>query len=125
MTNGLQFQAAWTWSHTIDNATADFFSTVISPRRPQDFRNLPAERGNSLLDHAHRITIQVAYDVPWFAHDSNWLKKNLLGNYEFIPVYTWETGQWGTVQSGSGRQPERGLSARPGYFQSRRPEGRG
>ena len=23
--NGLQFQAAWTWSHTIDNGTADFF----------------------------------------------------------------------------------------------------
>ena len=99
MTNGLQFQAAWTWSHTIDNATADFFSTVISPRRPQDFRNLAAERGNSLLDHAHRVTIQVAYDVPWFAHDSNWLKKNLLGNYEFIPVFTWESGQWATVQS--------------------------
>lgn len=100
MTNGLQFLAAWTWSHTIDNSTADFHSTDITPRRPQDFQNLGAERANSLIDHAHRITIQVAYDVPWFAHDSNWLKKNLLGNYEFIPVYTWESGQWGTVQSG-------------------------
>jgi len=99
-TNGLQFLAAWTWSHSIDNSTADFFSTVISPRRPQDFRNLNAEKGNGLLDHAHRISIQLTYDVPWFKHDSNWLKKNLLGNYAFIPVYTWETGQWGTVQSG-------------------------
>jgi hypothetical protein len=100
LTNGLQFLAAWTWSHEIDNSTADFFSTVISPRRPQDFRNLPAERGNGLLDHTHRITFQVSYDVPWFAHDSNWFKKNLLGNYQFIPVYTYETGQWATVQSG-------------------------
>jgi len=41
----------------------------------------------------------VLYDVPWFAHDSSWFKKNVLGNYEFIPVYTWESGQWGTVQS--------------------------
>lgn len=100
LTNGLQFQAAWTWSKTIDNSTADFHSTDITPRRPQDFRDLSAERANSLLDHAHRITVQVAYDVPWFAHDSNWLKKNVLGNYQFIPVYTYETGQWGTVQSG-------------------------
>jgi hypothetical protein len=100
LTNGLQFQAAWTWSHTIDNSTADFFSTVITPRRPQDFHNLPAERANSLLDHAHRLTIQVSYDVPWFAHDSNWFKKNILGNYQILPVYTYETGQWGTIQSG-------------------------
>ena len=100
LTNGLQFQGAYTWSHETDNATADFFSTVISPRRPQDFRNLPAERGNGLLDHRHRFTFQVSYDVPWFAHDSNWFKKNILGNYQFIPVYTYETGQWGTVQSG-------------------------
>ncbi|HUA14394.1 MAG TPA: carboxypeptidase regulatory-like domain-containing protein [Verrucomicrobiae bacterium] len=99
LTNGLQFQAAWTWSHTIDNSTADFHSTDITPRRPQDFHNLAAERGNSLLDHAHRITLEMSYDVPWFAHDSNWFRKNLLGNYQFIPIYTWESGQWGTVQS--------------------------
>jgi hypothetical protein len=99
LTNGLQLQAAWTWSHTIDNSTADFHSTDITPRRPQDFQNLQAERANSLLDHAHRVTIQVSYDVPWFSHDSSWWKKNILGNYQFIPVYTWETGQWGTVQS--------------------------
>ncbi|HEV2402383.1 MAG TPA: carboxypeptidase regulatory-like domain-containing protein [Candidatus Sulfotelmatobacter sp.] len=101
LTNGLQFMGAWTWSHEIDNSTADFYSTVITPRRPQDFRNLPAERGNGLLDHAHRFTFQLSYDVQWFAHDSNWFKKNILGNYQFIPVYTYETGQWGTVQSGT------------------------
>ncbi len=99
LSNGLQFQAAWTWSHTIDNSTADFHSTDISPRRPQDFRNLAAERGDSIIDHAHRITMAVIYDAPWFAHDSSWVKRNVLGNFEFAPVYTWESGQWGTVQS--------------------------
>jgi|CZKK01.1.fsa_nt_gi hypothetical protein len=97
--NGLQFLAAWTWSHTIDNATADFHSTDISPRRAQNFSDYPAERANSILDHAHRITFQVLYDAQWFAHDSSWLKRNVIGNYEFVPVYTWESGQWGTVQS--------------------------
>jgi hypothetical protein len=98
--NGLQFQAAYTWSHTIDNSTADFHSTDISPRRPQDFRNLPAERANSILDHAHRITIAAIYDAPWYKGSSSWVKKNVLGNYEIAPVYTYESGQWGTVQSG-------------------------
>jgi len=99
LSNGLMFQGAWTWSHFIDNSTADFHSTDISPRRPQDFRDLPAERANSILDHAHRVTMAVIYDAPWFSHDSSWIKRNVLGNYEFSPVYTWESGQWGTVQS--------------------------
>lgn len=98
--NGLQFQLAYTWSHTIDNSTADFYSTVISPRRPQDFRDLPAERSNSILDHAHRLTLTTIYDAPWFRSNPNWFMKNLLGNYEIAPVYTYESGQWGTAQSG-------------------------
>jgi hypothetical protein len=97
--NGLQFQVAYTWSHTIDNSTADFHSTDIAPRRPQDFRNLAAERSNSILDHAHRLTVTAIYDAPWFKGSSNWFQKNLLGNFEIAPVYTYESGQWGTVQS--------------------------
>ncbi len=98
--NGLQFQAAYTFSHMIDNGTADFFSTVIAPRRPQDFLNLPAERSNSLLDHRHRFTLSTIYDMPFFSKSSSWAERNLLGNYEFGAIYTWESGQWGTAQSG-------------------------
>ena len=98
--NGLQFQAAYTFSHMIDNSTADFHSTDIAPRRAQDFQDLGAERANSILDHRHRITIATIYDAPWFKHDSSWVKRNLVGNYEIAPVFTWESGQWGTVQSG-------------------------
>ena len=99
-TNGLQFQAAYTFSHMIDNSTADFHSTDISPRRPQDFRNLPGERANSILDHRHRFTLSTIYDEPYLKHDPSWLKRNILGNYEIAPVFTWESGQWGTGQSG-------------------------
>lgn len=98
--NGLQFQVAYTWSHTIDDSTADFFSTVLTPRRPQDFLNLKAERSNSALNHAHRFTAQVVYDVPWYKN-GNWFQKNMLGNWEFAPVYTYESGAWTTVQSGA------------------------
>jgi hypothetical protein len=100
MSKGLYFQGAYTYSHMIDNSTADFFSTVIAPRRPQDFRNLSQERADSVLDHRHRFTMSLVYDTQWFNHSSNWLAKNLLGGYEITPVYIYESGQWATLQSG-------------------------
>jgi len=84
----------------IDNSTADFFSTVIAPRRPQSFSDLPQERANSLLDHRQRFTMSLVYDTQWFNHSSNWLAKNVLGGYEITPVYIYESGQWATLQSG-------------------------
>src|SRR5207249_10832246 len=48
-THGLLFKGAYTWSHNIDDSTADLFSTLLSPRRPQDFRNLSAEKSSPCL----------------------------------------------------------------------------
>ncbi len=62
--NGLQFMAAYTFSHNIDDSTAEVFSTYTTPRRPQNIRNLRADRASSALDHRHRLTYQVLYDVP-------------------------------------------------------------
>ena len=53
---GLQLIGAYTWSHNIDDSTADFFTTALTPRRPQDFQNLRAERSSSALDRRHRLT---------------------------------------------------------------------
>ncbi len=98
-TNGLQFQGAYTFSHNIDNSTADFFSTLVTPRRGQDFQNINADRSNSALDHRNRLTFAAVYDVPWYKH-GNWFMKNLVGNWQFSPIYTYETGEWADVQSG-------------------------
>jgi hypothetical protein len=100
MANGLYFQGAYTYSKLIDNSTADFFSTVIAPRRPQDFRNLPQERANSVLDHRHRFSLSMVYDTQWYSHSPSWFLKNVLGGYEITPVYIYESGQWATIQSG-------------------------
>jgi len=45
--NGLQFIGAYTWSHAIDDSTADVNSTSSTPRRPQDSQNLVPERASS------------------------------------------------------------------------------
>jgi Carboxypeptidase regulatory-like domain len=97
--NGLQFLGAYTWSHTIDNSTADFFSTVITPRRPQDFQNVNADRSSSALDHRHRFSIAAFYDLPYFK-SGNWLRRNVVGNWLFAPIYTYQTGEPADVQSG-------------------------
>ena len=98
-TNGLQFQAAWTWSHNFDNSTADVFSTYLTPRRSQDFQCYSCEWSTSALDRRHRVTLEAIYDLP-FLKNANWFMKNVVGNWEFVPVYTFESPEMATVQSG-------------------------
>jgi hypothetical protein len=99
-TNGIQFQAAWTWSHMFDNSTADVFSTVLTPRRAQDWNNFAGERSASALDHRHRVSFSMVYDMPFFKKDNNWFKRNLIGNWEVAPIYTFQTPEYATVRSG-------------------------
>ncbi len=96
---GLMFQAAYTWSRTIDNSTADFFTTYLTPRRPQDFQNFAAERSVSPLSRTHRFTLAAVYELP-FLKNSNWFAKNIIGNWGFSPVYTYESPQWANALSG-------------------------
>ncbi len=96
--DGLQFIAAYTWSHAIDDSTADFFTTVLTPRRPQDFQNIRAEKSSSALDHRQRLSFTAVYDAPWFKN-SNWVMRNLVGNWEVAPIYIIETPEYATVQS--------------------------
>jgi hypothetical protein len=99
-TNGLQFHAAWTWSHNMDDATADVFSTYLTPRRPQDFQCFACDWSDSALDRRHRVTLQATYDLPFLKHSDNWVKKNVIGNWQMTPVYTFQSPEYATVQSG-------------------------
>jgi hypothetical protein len=97
--NGLQFKGAYTWSHLIDDSTADFFTTRLTPRRSENFQNLARDKASSALDRRHRFTFVALYDVPFMSHSSNWLARNVLGNWEIAPIYTFESPEYATVQS--------------------------
>jgi hypothetical protein len=97
--NGLQFVGSYTWSHAIDNSTADVFSTYSTPRRAQNSQDFRAERASSALDHRNRFSFELLYEMRIFNH-SNWLLKNIVGNWEIAPIYTYQTGSLYTVQSG-------------------------
>ena len=98
--HGFQMTGAYTWSHNIDDSTATHFSTILSPRRPQDFQNLSAERSNSPLDRRHRLTVNWLWDMPYFSGSQHWAMKNLIGNWRFVGTFTAESGEWVTAQSG-------------------------
>jgi hypothetical protein len=98
--SGFQMTAAYTWSHLIDDTTAEVNSTVLSPRRVQDFQNLRAERADSALDHRHRLVMSWIYELPWF-RKSGGLTEALLGGFHVSGTYTYETGERITIRSGN------------------------
>jgi hypothetical protein len=99
-TRGFQMTSAYTFSHLIDDTTAEVFSTVLSPRRVEDFQNLRRERATSALDHRHRFVTSLIYELPWFK-DRNGFSKLLLGGFNIAGTYTYETGERITVRSGN------------------------
>ena len=100
ISGGLQFQASYTWSKNLDNATSDFDGNDLDPRRLEDSNNPAASYALSTLDRRHRFTLGGSYDLPQFKHSSNWFLKNILGNYQVAPFYQIESPEHATVQSG-------------------------
>jgi hypothetical protein len=96
--NGLSFIGAYTWSHALDDATATNFSTYLSPRRAQDFQNLKADWSSSALDRRQRFTFTPIYEFRPF-QNSNWIMKNVVGNWNVSATYTYESPEYATVQS--------------------------
>jgi hypothetical protein len=94
------FKASYTWSHLMDDSTAEVNSTTLSPRRPQDFNNIRGEWASSLLDRRQRLSFTWLYEAPWFQRDNSWFKRNLLGNYQIAGTYAVESPEYGTPQSG-------------------------
>jgi len=97
--HGFLLNASYTWSKTMDDATAEVFSTVLTPRRPQNSQDVKADYSRSALDRTHRLTIAAVYDLPYFKQ-SSWAVKNLVGNWEFAPMYTYESPEYITALSG-------------------------
>ena len=97
--NGLQVVVAHTWSHNIDDSTAVVASTLLTPRRPQDFFDLRNERADSMLDHRHRLSAAWIYDIGIRPCRNKWC--DAIGK-DWTVAGTWmaETGTWSTVRSG-------------------------
>jgi len=92
--------AAYTYSHLIDDTTAEVNSTVLSPRRVEDFQNLRADRADSALDRRHRFVTSFIYELPFWRNDNNAFVRGFFGGWSLSGTYTAESGEKATVLSG-------------------------
>jgi hypothetical protein len=98
-TGGLQTNLSYTWSKTMDDATAEVFATTLTPRRPQNSQNVAADYSRSALDRTHRISLEAVYDLQLYKHAHSFLLRNVVGNWTISPIYTYESPEYATVLS--------------------------
>ncbi|MGC1257019.1 MAG: TonB-dependent receptor, partial [Candidatus Acidiferrales bacterium] len=99
--HGLQFEAAYTYSHALDDAS----SASLGSLNNGDFRNelYPGlEYGNSDFDVRHRFVISYIYQLPFgngkkFGGDATGLKNQIIGNWQVAGITTAQTGNWFTI----------------------------
>ncbi len=98
MSGGIQFTAAYTWSHAIDNAPSGFESdyryggNVVDP-----FQWQTKERANSNLDVRHRFVFNALYELPFgrgrqFGNNWNSALDAVVGGWQFSPILTLASG---------------------------------
>jgi hypothetical protein len=98
MSRGVLIRANYTYSHNIDNATNELFSSLVNPRRPQDWRNMGQDRGNSTLDYPHKFALAWVWDVPKLKSDNGFLK-TVANGWEWTGNYLVQSGQPVTILS--------------------------
>ncbi len=97
---GLSFNANYTYSHTLDNSTNEFFTSLLNPRRAQDTNRLSNDWASSDLDVRHKLALSWTYQVPNVKSESH-LVKTLVNGFQLGSVFLAQTGQPVTLQSGS------------------------
>jgi hypothetical protein len=91
LAKGLTFDANWTWSHSIDDAS-DPGATLNEANLPQDVYNLAAEKASSSFDHRHRFVVSFVYQIPLAANAKGWIRA-VFGQ--------WQAGGYFTAQPGA------------------------
>ena len=64
LSRGLQFQASYTWAHSIDIASNANLGPTQNNSDFRDFRHPDAEKGNSDFDVRQRFVANVVYELP-------------------------------------------------------------
>jgi Carboxypeptidase regulatory-like domain len=97
--HGLTLNANYTYSHTLDDATNEFFTSLLNPRRAQDTRNIGQDWGNSDLDVRHKFALSLTYDIPHIQADNKFVNAAVNG-FQVSSIFLAQTGQPVTLQSG-------------------------
>src|SRR6266404_66944 len=99
--HGLQYEAAYTFAHALDNASSASLGSVNNGDfRDQRFPN--AEYGNADFDVRHRFVFSYVYDLPFgrgrlFGKNASGFVNQVLGNWQMSGVFSAATGNYYTA----------------------------
>src|SRR5207302_11327257 len=96
---GLTFNANYTYSHTLDNSTNEFFTSLLNPRRAQDTNRLSEDWASSDLDVRHKFALSMTFQIPDVKSESR-LVKTFVNGFQIGSVFLAQTGQPVILQSG-------------------------
>jgi carboxypeptidase family protein/TonB-dependent receptor-like protein len=99
-THGLQFDASYTYSHALDDAS----SANLGSQNQGDFRyqNDPRlEYGNADFDVRHRFVLSYSYELPFgknkaIGGNASGVLNQIIGNWQVAGIATASTGNWFT-----------------------------
>jgi hypothetical protein len=80
LSHGLQFNASYTWSHSIDDASRNNNGIVIP-----DSTNVASGKGNSDFDARNRFVVNAIYDLPFKGN-------RLVSGWEVAPIFSAQSG---------------------------------
>jgi hypothetical protein len=80
----LEMQAAYTWSHAIDNGTSDSEPNSSDPR---------ADRGSSDFDVRHSFSAAVTYNIPSYGGPGGFVPKAILDHWSLNGIVGAHTSQ--------------------------------
>jgi hypothetical protein len=98
--NGLQFEAAYTYSHALDDASDASFGA----QNQGDFRLQTApqlEYGSADFDVRHRFVFNFVYALPFgknqrFGSNLSGVRNQIVGNWQVTGIISAQTGNWFT-----------------------------
>jgi Carboxypeptidase regulatory-like domain/TonB dependent receptor-like, beta-barrel len=100
LTRGLQFEASYTYSHALDDASsANLGSFATGDFRDQRFPQL--EYGNADFDIRHRFVLSYMYELPFgkgksFAGNASGLLNQVIGGWQVAGITSASTGNYFT-----------------------------
>ena len=99
--HGLQYEAAYTFAHALDNASSASLGSVNNGDF-QDQRFPNANYSNADFDVRHRFVFSYIYDLPFgrgrmFGKDASGFLNQVLGNWQMSGVFSAATGNYYTA----------------------------
>ncbi len=99
--HGLQYEAAYTFSHALDNASSASLGSVNNGDF-QDQRYPNSNYGNADFDVRHRFVFSYVYDLPFgrgraFAKGASGVVNQIIGNWQMTGVLSAATGNYYTA----------------------------